>query len=217
MVHFQGTDYRSHTSCISEAQKYQGTDFREKEKKGRRISMNGADHTSQAMVPRRAYVEDAPEGDDSQIMEVVDVPPRAPTPPSATPRGVGEATENVNVFDFLVSDTTPNGSKTAINMPDESRMVEHTAYYGNGAAHLSPYANGGSQYMQYGFSYGNAPIEPAFHRYDSWQDLADAQHSHALMPPPPYVTPLPKEQRRERRDRHATDTSDKKRKPQDQG
>lgn len=29
MVHFQGTDYRSHTSCISEAQKYQGKLYKE--------------------------------------------------------------------------------------------------------------------------------------------------------------------------------------------
>ena len=34
MVHFQGTDYRSHTSCMSEAQKYQGHLYRG-EKKGK--------------------------------------------------------------------------------------------------------------------------------------------------------------------------------------
>ena len=34
MVHFWGTEYRAHTSCMSEAQKYQGHLYRGEKKKG---------------------------------------------------------------------------------------------------------------------------------------------------------------------------------------
>ena len=56
MVHFYGTDYRAHTSCISEAQKYQGHLY--KDKKGakgdnRQKSMPGGfPDDSRAMAPR---------------------------------------------------------------------------------------------------------------------------------------------------------------------
>ena len=210
MVHFHGNDYRSHTSCITEAQKYQGPLYREKSKgkADKRNSTDGA-YQTQEMVPRRAYVEDAPEGDDSQAIAIIDVPPRAPTPPSAT-----EPAENVNVFDFLVTDETPNGSKTALTTPHDRHAMERSIQYGNGdsQSHFSQYSTNGSDYMQYGFSYGNSTVNPSFSRYDSWQNLTDAQQSQAMMPPPAYVTPAPKEHRRERRDVSSTDNSDKKRK-----
>lgn len=203
MVHFYGTDYRSHTSCISEAQKYQGHLYKDKSAKGnkqqqsqqqnnnKRQSMNG-------MVPRGAYVEDAPEGDDMNTIAVIDVPPRAPTPPPAP-----EALENINVFDFLVSDATPKG---AVQAPEERRKIEHTTPLGD-----SQYSQG---YSQQGWSYGNAPIEPSFQRFDSYNNLtADSQETQAgsLMPPPnSYVTPASKEQRK--KDRKAEKSTDKKRK-----
>ena len=208
---FRGTEYRSHTSCISEAQKYQGHLYREKDKKNRgekRKSMNDHDD-SQAMVPRKAYVEDAIEGDDSQVVAVIDVPPRAPTPPSAV-----ELPDNVNVFDFLVSEETPNGSRTAIHAPDESHMFKQPHHYGNGDSQYSQYSHNGPQYMQHGFTYGNAPVNPTFARYDSWQDLNNSQQPQALMPPPQYVTPAPKEHRKEKKEKHASEKSDKKRKRQ---
>ena len=211
MVHFQGTEYRSHTSCVSEAQKYQGHLYREKDKKSKRRSMNGYDN-SQAMVPRKAYVEDAPDGDESQqAIAVIDVPPKAPTPPPAAGEPVRELPENVNVFDFLVSEETPNGDRPAIEAPQRQTTMEHSTYYGNGDSQYSQYSNGdGSQYTQYGFSYGSAPIPPDFSRYDSWSNLAESQQQ-ALMPPP-YVTPAPKEHRKERKDVQTTEKSDKKRK-----
>lgn len=213
MVHFQGIDYRSHTSCITEAQKYQGQFYKEKEKKSKedkRKSVNGFDN-SQAMVPRRAYVEDVPEGDDSQAIAIVDLPPRAPTPPSAA-EPVGELPENVNVFDFLVNDETPNGSKTALHAPGEKHMIEHSVHYGNGDSQYTEHSNDGSNYLQYGFTYGNTPVPPSMGRFDSWQNLTDSQRSQAIMPPPPYVTPAPKEHRKEKKDRPSTEKSDKKRK-----
>ncbi|TKA74394.1 hypothetical protein B0A55_04527 [Friedmanniomyces simplex] len=214
MVHFQGSDYRSHTSCISEAQKYQGALYREKDnKKGgnKRKSMNGySANDAQAMVPRNAYVEDAPEGDDSNTVAVVDVPPRAPTPPPAH-----EALpESVNVFDFLVSEATPNGTRRELKAPHGSNMVQTYAQQPNGESQYSQYSNGdGSQFHQHGFSYGYAPVQPTFERYDSWQNMTDAQPSQTLMPPP-YVTPGPRHERSDRKDRTKSEKSDKKRKRQ---
>lgn len=196
MTWFHGTDYRSHTSCISEAQKYQGHLYRpekdnqnKKAKTEKRKSMNG----SQAMVPKGAYVEDAPEGDDMNTVAVVDVPPRAPTPPPAPEALPG----SVNVFDFLVSDATPKG---AVQAPDERKMLEESQY-----SQYSQYSNGnGSRYLQHGFSYGNAPLQPEFQRYDSWNSMAnmvhDSQDSQNLMPPP-YTTPAPKEHKKEKKDK----------------
>lgn len=214
MVHFHGTDYRAHTSCISEAQKYQGHLYKEKDKKGakgdRRKSMPGSfPDNSQAMVPRNAYVEDAPDGDDMNAVAVVDVPPRAPTPPPAH-----EALpENVNVFDFLVSEETPKGSRRDVQAPSGANMIEDTRHYANGDSQYSQYSNGdGSQALHYGFSYGNAPVQPGMDRYDSWQNMTESQQSQALMPPPSYVTPGPRTDRKEKH--HMSERSDKKRKRQ---
>lgn len=167
-------------------------------------------NNSQAMVPRKAYVEDAMEGDDSQAVAIVDVPPRAPTPPSAS-----DLPPNVNVFDFLVSEETPNGARKEMQASDGAKRIEERSmpgqFPGNGAdsqySQYSQYSNGdGSHYMQHGFSYGTAPLAPEFARYDSYNNLLDSQNSQAALmpPPPPYVTPAPKE--------HRKDKSDKKRK-----
>lgn len=208
MVHFHGTEYRSHTSCMSEAQKVQGSLYKEKEKKSdKRKSINNSNGS--IMNPKRAYVEDAPEGDDSQAVAIVDVPPRAPTPPSTAAEGLPE---NINVFDFLVSEPTPSASSKAIADGAKRRELDHSAYRTNGDSQFSQYSNDGGEYSQYGFSYGHTPVEPSFARYDSWQNLTDSQQSQALMPPPAYVTPAPKGHRREERERFSMDKSDKKRK-----
>nr|POE63435.1 upf0743 protein [Quercus suber] len=190
MVHFLGTDYRSHTSCISEAQKYQGHLYRgdkENKKNNKRKSIDSTNYSqSQEMVPKRASVEDVPESqEDMYAVAVVDVPPRAPTPPQ------------VNVFDYLVNEVTPG--KTVVG-PQESRMVA------NGDSQYSQRSDG--DYRQNGYSYGNAPLPPSLEKYDSWQYTTDSQNSHALMPPP-YTTPAPKHERKEKR---GDGKSDKKRK-----
>ncbi|KAK4561038.1 hypothetical protein LTR86_004993 [Recurvomyces mirabilis] len=214
MVHFYGTEYRSHTSCISEAQKYQGALYRDKKGGNKRKSINGHqdNDNSQAMIPRNAYVEDAPEGEDSQAVAIVDVPPRAPTPPPAH-----EALpENINVFDFLVTDATPTASRKEIEATAGSRMVQESVHYanGNGESQYSQFSNGdGSHSAQSGWSYGNAPVHATFERYDSWQNMTDSQGSQALMPPPPYTTPGPRSDRPDRKERKS-EKSDKKRKRQ---
>ena len=211
MVHFNGTDYRSHTSCISEAQKYQGHLYKEKGMRGKgakRVSIH-QDADSQAMVPRRAYVEDVAEGDDMQAVAVIDVPPKAPSPPPAS-GPMNELPDSVNVFDFLVDENATNGN-AAPGAAQERTMVEHPMYYGNGNMYYPPYAAAPPMvYMQHGFSYGNAPLPPSFDRYDSYQDLKDAQPS-PIPVPATYVTPAPKEQRKEKSDKHVS-ISEKKRK-----
>lgn len=217
MVHFQGTEYRSHTSCISEAQKYQGKLYRGEKQKGggdKRKSTNGhhQDNSSNphAMVPRNAYVEDAPEGDDSQSQAVamVDVPPAAPTPPppqDALPAGV-------NVFDFLVSEETPSGSRKEMQASEGAKAIESQTHANGADSQYSQFSNGdGSQFMHYGFSYGYAPVQPTFERYDSWQNMTESQQPQGLAPPP-YTTPAPRNDRADRKDRLKSEKSDKKRK-----
>jgi cell growth-regulating nucleolar protein len=206
MVHFHGTEYRAHTSCMTEAQKYQGHLYRGDKKKGgqqaqqdKRKSMQGQE---QAMVPK-AYVEDAPEDGDLHAIAVIDVPPRAPTPPPAT-----AALENVNVFDFLVQDATP---KAAVAGAPARKLLEResSSMYVNhpNDSQYSQYSNGdGATYMQRGYSYGDAPVQPTFERYDSLSNLENSQTS--LMPPSAaYATPAPKKEKKDK-----SDKSDKKRK-----
>ena len=158
-----------------------------------------------AMVPRGAYVEDAVEGDDMNAVAVIDVPPRAPTPPPA-PEALPES---VNVFDFLVSDATPKG---AVQGTGERKMLDAATPYGRDSQY-SNYSNGnGSHYTQHGYSYGNAPLQPSFDRYDSWNNLNDSQQTQASMAPPPYVTPAPKEHRKEKKDKRTVEKSGSKRK-----
>lgn len=213
MQHFRGTDYRTHTSCISEAQKYQGALYKEKDK-GKSKGEKRKSLASDAMVPRQAYVEDAPEGDDANAVAIIDVPPRAPTPPPAS-EAVGELADTVNVFDFLVTD---DATKSADRTPNEQRMTEHPAHYGNGDyAHFSQYPSNGSAngYLHHGFAYGNTPVPSSFARYDSWQELGDSQNSHGRLDPH-FVTPAPKDQLRRHKEKHVTisEGSDKKRKRQ---
>ncbi|KAI7569231.1 hypothetical protein KC317_g3502 [Hortaea werneckii] len=206
------TSYRAHTSCITEAQKFKYD--RETNQKKRKSGMPGAfpDQHTQAMVPRNPYVEEVPEGaDDSQAVAVVDVPPRAPTPPPA-PEALPE---NVNVFDFLVSEETPKGSRKQVEAPNGARMIEEQRHFANGDGRYAQYSNGdGSQYSQYGFSYGHTPVQPGFQRYDSWNNMTDSQASQgALMPPPPpYVTPGPGSRREHKERSHKGEKSEKKRK-----
>jgi cell growth-regulating nucleolar protein len=93
MVHFQGTDYRAHTSCMSEAQKYQGHLYRG-EKKGKGQNQNQKKQED-ALVQTKA-----PEPTTTDVAKT-NAPPKAPSPP---PSGA-ELPPGVNVFDYM--DTTP--------------------------------------------------------------------------------------------------------------
>ena len=103
-------------SCISEAQKYQGALYKEKKKQ----------NTSKAIVPHKAYVEDAEDEYHTSHIEIVDPPmPEAPSPPKAVP-GFTMSQEPVNVFDFLVDSETPNGSRLELTAPEPVNLIEDT-------------------------------------------------------------------------------------------
>lgn len=178
---FHNGDHKSHTSCISEAQKYQGHLY-----KGDKKS-KGQQQNKQAVVPHKAHVDHGANGDaTSGTIAVVDVPPRAPTPP---PPGEG-LPPGVNVFDFLVSNETPTAAKLALPAPN-----------GDSRPKLS---NGTDQhYASHGYSYGETPLQPTFERYDSYASLPAAGSTEVSQN---HVTPGPK------RDRADKPKSDKKRK-----
>ncbi|TVY60657.1 UPF0743 protein [Lachnellula suecica] len=189
MVHFYGNEYRAHTSCISEAQKYQGALYRpEKEKKKQQNHQN-----SRAVVPHKAYVEDVDdEYHHNSHIVIVDPPmPEAPSPPSAAP-DFQPSTEPLNVFDFLV-DSTPNASRLELPAPEPMHLIEE-----------APEENDNRDLVQVHFDngdieYGTGPVPSS--------DGADA-----------FRTPAPKAERERRkekkeRDHHSKEAKkDKKRK-----
>jgi len=122
------------------------------------------------------------------VVAVIDVPPRAPTPP-------------VNVFDFLVQDATPKAAPAVGGAPERKMLErESSSMYVNhpNDSQYSQHSNGdGATYRQHGFSYGDAPVQQTFERYDSQSNMENSQAS--MMPPPSvYATPAPKKERRTR-------------------
>ncbi|KAH8815460.1 hypothetical protein F5884DRAFT_179783 [Xylogone sp. PMI_703] len=144
MVHFHGTDYRAHTSCMTEAQKYQGALYRPEKDKSNKAKQNNKNaqqsqpqtpiqQHSRALVPRKPYVQD----EDDVLSDEFDTSaniaaehpssepedmPEAPSPPQAVPgfvRNADNVHEPVNVFDFLVASSTPNQSR--FDLPDTGR------------------------------------------------------------------------------------------------
>ncbi|KAF3491421.1 uncharacterized protein GIQ15_00938 [Arthroderma uncinatum] len=174
MVHFQGTEYRSHTSCVTEAQKYQGALYKEKPAKNNKKKAVTIAETA-VVKPLNPYVEDVPDADD----EYSGAPPPAPSPPPfkntnttvAKPRS-----EKIDVFDFLDSSTTPNASKA--DLSESMTMVEHAPPIFDAPKQLARIDNGRDDdeedtgydvaYEENGFSYGAGPIPPAPpYRHDS--------------------------------------------------
>ncbi|KAL2049144.1 hypothetical protein ABVK25_010573 [Lepraria finkii] len=75
MTHFGGTEYRVHTSCISEDQKYQGALYKGKETKEDKKKVKISESTSSKS--RKAFVEDADDADTGKAITIVD-PPQPP-------------------------------------------------------------------------------------------------------------------------------------------
>ncbi|KAK7555888.1 hypothetical protein IWX49DRAFT_85703 [Phyllosticta citricarpa] len=172
MKHFQGTSYKAHTSCMSEAQKYQGKLYKEKKKGPQPNGPRQNANNSQALVPTKAPIEEVP--------AVLDVPPAAPSPPPA-----------VNVFDFLVTDDTPTAPRISSGATaDETRMIEDgqglTTSNTTTTTQNTPGPSSSEQDRRYeddGYYYGHAPIRPGLDRVDSW-DLEPPPS-----PPPKYGAP----------------------------
>ncbi|KAI1323245.1 hypothetical protein F5Y16DRAFT_351449 [Xylariaceae sp. FL0255] len=108
MVHFPGTEYRSHTSCMTEDQKYQGALYKPKKQK----QNQAVEESTQAdTMAHHAYVEDVTEGYEPYQYQVGSegedqLLPKAPTPPPAV---AVDITTTANVFDYML-DPTPNAS-----------------------------------------------------------------------------------------------------------
>jgi cell growth-regulating nucleolar protein len=211
-------------TCMTEDQKYQGKLY--KEKKPKQQKQNSQSDNAQALVPRKPYVEDVP--DDDRVA-IVDAPPHAPSPP---PPAKSLENGGVNVFDFLVTDSTPNASRVNLPEVDESRMIEDSnpPAYSEVATPAEPdrrlrghckTESHDSAYAQNGYSYGSTPVEPSFERFDSYQRLPIEQYLDEPSPPPDpkdYYTPAPKHEIRRPREPDTAPSSaiisksDKKRK-----
>ncbi|CAD6502232.1 BgTH12-02471 [Blumeria graminis f. sp. triticale] len=102
MVHFSGFEYRAHTSCISEAQKYQGALYRPgKEKK-----------TSQNNPTARGFLSLSNNNIVRPQMEAL----------SQTPAVKKDAP--FNVFDFLDPTSTTNTSRVELSLPEPMQVNE---------------------------------------------------------------------------------------------
>ncbi|KAL4979612.1 hypothetical protein BDW66DRAFT_126838 [Aspergillus desertorum] len=217
MVHFQGTSYRSHTSCISEAQKYQGALYKEKPaKNGRKGNNNNNNNqsgnkdnnnSSKTNPSHRApYVEDAP---DSQVNLA---PPVSTTPTSNEATSVPtQAGAKINVFDFLVNEKTPNTSKVSLAEPKEQMKMKENAPSVFERSQASTRAEAeevdkSKDYEENGFTYGSGPIQPPV--YPNKNAAISME----------FLTPAPKKKKERRGERKQSPaalvvtTSDKKRK-----
>ncbi|KAL4778913.1 hypothetical protein BJX76DRAFT_108790 [Aspergillus varians] len=217
MVHFQGTTYRAHTSCMTEAQKYQGALYKEKPTKGQRKGNNdnrngnkNDNRNPKSNATHRApYVEDAP---DSQVNLV----PAAPTPPASKPKPAPtEEGAKVNVFDFLVDEKTPNASKVFPAQPKEQMKMKNHApsVFESAQAATRTEAKDDDEskgsdaaYEDQGFSYGSGPIEsPVYPNKNAAISME-------------FMTPAPKKKKERRGERRQSPptltatTSEKKRK-----
>lgn len=147
-----------------------------RDKKSKKQEKHDSGNYSQAVVPRNAYYEDAPETDDRRVA-IVDAPPAAPSPPPA-----------VNVFDFLVDDQQSNAPSKALVSPDTSLEFEERKalpgafedddmaverYREEKRDLRDPY------WKAKGFTYGDGPVQPAFERYDSYTALPDNLYTPA--------------------------------------
>ncbi|KAL4811089.1 hypothetical protein BDV18DRAFT_5124 [Aspergillus unguis] len=222
MVHFQGTAYRNHTSCMSEAQKYQGALYKEKPAKNQRKNNNNSNNSNnrngnqndnkpqKSTTGHRApYVEDAP---DSQVNLV----PTAPTPPTPNEakQTPGKEAAKVNVFDFMVDEKTPNASKVSLVEPKEQmKMKDHAPSVFETSQAVARVKGDDEEskdydvaYEEHGYSYGTGPID---------QPVYPNKAAAVSME---FMTPAPKKKKDRRGERKqspptlSATTSEKKRK-----
>ncbi|KAF2422585.1 hypothetical protein EJ08DRAFT_640730 [Tothia fuscella] len=185
MVDFHGVDYRTHTSCISEAQKYQGALYKEKPKKG---AAKATTHdNSQALVPRKAYVED--EADAENRVAVVDAPPRAPSPPP----------QAFNVFEFLVDDGRGAPSPPSLEEDKDTNLLDEREWESDpDDMEAERYDSGEDAYaaareymkeelLKQGYTYGAEPVTQGGERFDSYTQLPISPAEHQG----PFFTPAP--------------------------
>ncbi|KAI1820772.1 hypothetical protein F4861DRAFT_37650 [Xylaria intraflava] len=187
MVYFPGFEYRAHTSCMTEEQKYQGALYKPKKQKPNQAETRA----DQDAMAHRAYVEDATEEygtyQDYEVHESGlggghsshNMPPEVPMPP---PAAADDA--NVNVFDYLL-DATPAPSNINFQTPQAQ-----TGFVG------------GRQLVRFGQEANNYVDESGY----MVDDGAMGQYDTA------YETPAPKAHRKKSKDVERDEKKDKKRK-----
>ncbi|OKL62149.1 hypothetical protein UA08_02385 [Talaromyces atroroseus] len=218
---------------MTEAQKYEGALYKEKPQKGNnkqnkrqpdnsKTLTNTNGNSANTKKPRHPYVEDAPDADDPPSKQV---PPPAPSPPHTT-AATGPASkskvaastdkDDVNVFDFLVTDQTPTASKISLaGSKEQMTMVANAPSVFEPSKALAQYDTDVDDedreydiaYEENGFSYGADPIKPS--PYGN-------QVSNISMD---FMTPAPKKKKEKKHkkkdsspDPEPRTTSDKKRK-----
>ncbi|KAK4097538.1 hypothetical protein N658DRAFT_433830 [Parathielavia hyrcaniae] len=195
MVYFPGTEYRAHTSCMTEAQKYQGALYREKKGKAQPAQAPAptdyANNTAPNAMAHTAYVEDVADDyeswrdyeqrSDDDDQSVNDPLPEAPTPPSAV-----DPDAHVNVFDFLVN-PTPTASHVSLPATAPIQLSEDTQL-----VRFDPEANSMAETFEE-------------------QAAAMVQYGTGLVPTH-FETPAPKAPRRKVKDSDKEAKKDKKRK-----
>ena len=134
---------------MTEAQKYGGVLHKEKSKR------KSVTISEPPQVLRQPYVEDVPEMGDG-VLAVVAVPPQAPSPPPSAPPL--QASQPVNVFDFLVNET-PNASRVSLPCSREQmQMVAHAPPLFKSAT-PSPQEEESEHFEKRGYGYGEDPVE----------------------------------------------------------
>lgn len=140
---------------MTEDQKYQGHLYRDKASKAaKRKSVSILEPSDQnALVARKAYVEDDPDSD---------VPPHVPTPPPAV-----AASSTDSVFDYLVDENVQNTPKItfAEKREEEMSMKNDAPSVFSRPTSRNEYRNNEEQaddddYIEHGFSYGAEPVNP---------------------------------------------------------
>ena len=128
--------------------------------------------SEQKQRPRSAYVEDAPDFENTHAITIVEAPPAAPSPPSKKPSQPAQPAQPINVFDFLVTSdtpaptphTTPNPSKPSTGDASEPmQMVEHAPkVFSNGDSKNRKQKNTevytDEVYEKRGYTYGENPV-----------------------------------------------------------
>ncbi|KAF7550600.1 hypothetical protein G7Z17_g5617 [Cylindrodendrum hubeiense] len=202
MVHFPGVQYRFHTSCMTEDQKYQGALYKDKSKKQNNQQQNNqqynnnnnnnnsyhnqyqnhnhnqtATNNNNTDMAHNAYVEDCGEDREYDWAEYEgqtedEKSPSEPPPEAPTPPSAND--DHVDVFEFLVaSGQTPNASNMNITTPKEALLD---------------------------------PLDPASYVDED----ALVQYGADTLPSAAFVTPAPKHARR--KSKEGSEKKDKKRK-----
>lgn len=198
---------------MSEAQKYQGALYKEKpNKKGPKTPNQNAKNNANARN-QQPRVEDASASDADLVKSHINIPPPpAPTPPPAgeaksTSAALNKDNKAVNVFDYLVTDETPNASKVSLATPKEQMAMNPKARSlfepSNALAKLDTKTddegNYDVAYEENGFSYGGGPIPPSMYPNEVPNVSTE------------FVTPAPKK-KKDRKEKRSATTSEKKRK-----